>query len=130
MSLCQLAEEFVRSLEQLQQIADRPATTSTNKENVEQAQSTDILQRSLQLQTQFQEILAIVTTDDINPQTEARLRPLQTEAHRRLRLLSMEATKLKTAKQPATIEKTRSQLTRHLASLMQFAQAIQSEACG
>lgn len=129
MSLCQLAQEFVRSLEQLQQITDAPATTSTKKETVEQSQSTDILQRSLQLQTQFQEILAIVATDGINPQTEARLRPLQTEAHRRLRLLSMEATKLKTAKQPATIEKTRSQLTQHLTSLMQFAQAIQSEAC-
>jgi len=129
MQICLLAEGFVRSLKSLKQTtAPTPQSgTESSAENTQPPQP--LLQSVLQLQTQFQKLLAITTADDMNPEIEARVRPLQTEAYRRLRLLTMEVTRLQTAKQPATVEKSRSQINDHLNALLQFAQGIADEVC-
>lgn len=80
-----------------------------------------------QLQNQFQSILT-ATAADAAPSVK-RLRPYQTEAHRRLRLLGIEAMRLRTARQPATLERQRSQLQTHLTELQKFAQAMADQVC-
>ena len=88
-----------------------------------------IEQQSTQLQGQFQQILANLNSCDLPPTVEMRLRPLQTESHRRLRLLGIEAIRLRTAKQATTLAKVQSQLSGHLAQLIQFADAMAKEVC-
>lgn len=82
-----------------------------------------------QLQQQFQQILAIIASLDLDPAVEQRLRPHQTEAHRRSRLLGIEAMRLQTAKQPATINRQRSQVEDHVKQLQKFVQAMVDEIC-
>lgn len=88
-----------------------------------------IQQQQLQLQGQFQTMLATVASADIDPAVERQLQPHQTEAHRRLRLLGIEAMRLRTAKQPATLERQRSQLQTHLSELQKFVQAMADQVC-
>ncbi len=88
-----------------------------------------IQQQQAQLQKQFQSILATIVNTDIPPLVERQLRPYQTEAHRRLRLLGIEAMRLRTAKQPATLERQRSQLQTHLSELQKFVQAMADQVC-
>ena len=88
-----------------------------------------IQQQQLQLQGQFQKMLATVAIADIDPAVEQQLRPHQTEAHRRLRLLGIEAMRLRTAKQPATLERQRSQLQTHLSELQKFVLAMADQVC-
>ena len=88
-----------------------------------------IQQQQLQLQGQFQTMLATVAIADIDPAVERLLQPHQTEAHRRLRLLGIEAMRLRTAKQPATLERQRSQLQTHLSELQKFVQAMADQVC-
>lgn len=88
------------------------------------------LQRQVtQLQQQFQQVLAIIASVDLDPAVEQRLRPHQTEAHRRSRLLGIEAMRLQTAKQPATINRQRSQVEDHVKQLQKFVQAMVDEIC-
>ncbi|MGB3292068.1 MAG: hypothetical protein WBB01_03630 [Phormidesmis sp.] len=86
-------------------------------------------QQVAQLQQRFQQILATVAQVDLAPAVEQRLRPHQTEAHRRSRLLGIETMRLKTAKQAVTLERQRSQLKTHTSALQQFAQAMADELC-
>lgn len=83
-----------------------------------------VSQQVAELSAQFQKILSTIASTNLTPQTEQQIRPYQTEAHRRLRLLSIEAMRLRTAKQPQTIEKGRSQLSAHLTQIQQFVQAM------
>lgn len=82
-----------------------------------------------QLQQQFQQILVMIANADLDPAIEQRLRPHQTEAHRRSRLLGIEAMRLQAAKQTATIERQRSQVEAHANQLQKFVQAIADEVC-
>ncbi len=82
-----------------------------------------------QLQQQFQQTLVTVANADLDPAVEQRLRPHQTEAHRRSRLLGVEAMRLRTAKQTATINRQRSQIKDHAKQLQKFVQAMADEIC-
>ncbi|MGC1307797.1 MAG: hypothetical protein WA885_11245 [Phormidesmis sp.] len=86
-------------------------------------------QQVARFQSQFQKTLAAIAETDFPPTVEQRLRPLQTEAHRRSRLLGIEAMKLKTARSPETLTTVRSQIKAHLQPLRQFVQAIADEVC-
>ena len=126
--LCHLARVFLEELSELQKevISSAEAESSFN---ASAAQT-----QMIQLQQHFQKIIAAIaitsTYPRSDPEREQRLRPYQTEAHRLLRLMGIEAMKLKTAKQPKTIAKGRSQLTAQLNQLQPFAQAIADEVCG
>ncbi len=132
--VCQPTQQFLLSVGKLQaEIAsetvsdtaltagDRPSPESTSQQTVGQSLS--------QLQQQFQEIIAAAEAARLNPQIEQRIRPFLTEGHRRLRLAGIAAMQLRTAKQPATVEKQRSLIQAHLSQLQQFAQAIADEVC-
>lgn len=80
-----------------------------------------------QLQPEFQKIMAMVSAADLTFEAEQRLQPYQTEAHRRLRLLSVSAMKLRTAKQVETLQGVRSQIKDHLIQLQKFAEAMVTE---
>lgn len=80
-----------------------------------------------QLQNQFQAIISAVDSSDIDPKAEQSLMSYQTEAHRRLRLMTVEAMRLRTARQPQTVERVRSQLKDHLSQVQQFVQAMRRE---
>ncbi|MEL6551910.1 MAG: heterocyst frequency control protein PatD [Cyanobacteria bacterium J06621_11] len=80
-----------------------------------------------QLQNQFQAIISAVDSGDIDPKAEQSLMSYQTEAHRRLRLMTIEAMRLQTARQPQTVERVRSQLKDHLSQVQQFVQAMRRE---
>lgn len=134
--LCLTVQAFGRSLATLLSVLQstplQSATTPSSDEESGDEKSAfpdSIWRQSTQLQQQFQEILATIDNNDLEPAVEMQLRPLQTESHRRLRLLSIEAMRLRTAKQPATVEKTRSQLSAHVSQLLQFAQAMATEVC-
>ena len=86
-----------------------------------------LLQQTHAMQLRFQEIIKAVESAALPLAVEQKLRPYQTEAHRRLRLLSIEGMKLKTARSPATVAQVRSQLKDHLDQLEQFAIAMAKE---
>ncbi|MBE9061675.1 heterocyst frequency control protein PatD [cf. Phormidesmis sp. LEGE 11477] len=111
----QLAE-WVRSLSQLQQLVlDEDENTAI------------ILQQTAVMQPQFRAIIAAIEAAALSPAVEQSLRPYQTEAHRRLRLMSVEGMKLRTARSPETLAQVRSQLKAHLDQLQQFAIAMTNE---
>ncbi|MEM9090874.1 MAG: heterocyst frequency control protein PatD [Cyanobacteria bacterium P01_F01_bin.53] len=110
---------FLRSLEDL---------SASFSKNTEALEAFALQQQTAQLQQTFPKLLQQLTeTTTLEPAAHQRLRPYQTEAHRRLRLLSVEAMKLRTVKQPETLEKVRSQLQDHLTQLTKFIQAIADE---
>lgn len=116
--LCDQVKALVRLLRELSvSLAADPLNAGT------------IQQQQVQLQGQFQSMLATAANADIAPMVEQQLRPHQTEAHRRLRLLGIEAMRLRTAKQPATLERQRSQLQTHLSELQKFVQAMAEQVC-
>ena len=122
--LCPLAQEFLENLSRLQkEVAASAEAGSFGDANAVKTQT-------IQLQQHFQKIIAAIAITPTDSAKEQRLRPYQTEAHRLLRLIGLEAMKLKTAKQAATIAKGRSQLTTQLNQLQPFAQAIANEVCG
>lgn len=82
-----------------------------------------------QLQSRFQSIVTAIAEADIELAVEQRLRPFQTEAHRRLRLLSLELMKLPMAKQPETLARSQSNIQDHLTQLQRFLQAMADELC-
>lgn len=137
MPLTLLPDELCKSLRDLIVTLRKVESTLSIPELLAAEASAEVAQakRSLppeiaQIQRQFQEILAVIAAIDLPPAVEQRLRPLQTEAHRRLRLLGIESMRLKTAKQQMTLDKVRSQLQAHIEQLQGFAQAIADEACG
>lgn len=79
-----------------------------------------------QLQTQFQDVMQPGSeSSDAAAQTQSSL-PMLTEAHRWLKLLSIEGMKLRTARQPSSLEKVRSQIKSHLNSLLPFLTALEN----
>ncbi len=108
--------EWLRSLGTLQQLMTDEASSPAV-----------ILQQVGSLQSQFQSIVSAIDAAELSPAVEQALRPYQTEAHRRLRLLSVESMKLRTARAPETVAQVRSRLKAHLDQLQQFASAIANE---
>ena len=86
-------------------------------------------QRITQLQLEFQTIIASLNQISLNPEVEQRLRPCQTEGHRRLQLLGVGAMRLRTAKKPETIVSVRSQIEDHLTQLQKFVDAMAADLC-
>lgn len=80
--------------------------------------------RIIQLQPAFQEIVASLAGSAFDPAVEQRLRPLQTEGHRRLKLAGIAAMRLKAAKQAKTLAEARSQVSEHLLQLQKFLEAM------
>ncbi|MEM8501533.1 MAG: hypothetical protein AAF716_00085 [Cyanobacteria bacterium P01_D01_bin.1] len=109
-------DEWVRSLHSIQQIIKD-----------ESGNIAMLLQRTNAVQSQFQEIIEATSLADLPLPIEQKMRPYQTEAHRRLRLLSVASMKLKTARAPDTVAQVRSQLEAHLEQIEQFAIAMANE---
>jgi len=108
---------------------DRLSPKSTSQQSVGQSINRSINRSISQLQHQFQAIIAAAEAACLDPQIEQRIRPSLTEGHRRLRLAGIAAMQLRTAKQPASVEKQRSLIQAHLSQLQQFARAIADEVC-
>lgn len=85
-----------------------------------------IAQQATQLSAQFQKIMTALSDTQLNAKAEQQIGTYQTEAHRRLRLIGIEAMRLKTARQPTSISRGRSQLHTHLNQLQQFVQAMRA----
>lgn len=109
-------DEWVRSLHSIQQLVED-----------ESGNITMLLQQTHAMQAQFQAIIQAVSSANLPATIEQSLIPYQTEAHRRLRLLSVTSMKLRTAKSPQTAAQVRSQLKDHLNQLQQFAIAMANE---
>lgn len=92
-----------------------------------QNDSATVPPRVMKLQAEFQQIVASLSQANLTPEVEQRLRPCQTEGHRRLRLLGIAAMRLRTAKQVKTIEQVRSQIEDHLIQLEKFVRAMAAE---
>ncbi|MEL6814510.1 MAG: hypothetical protein AAFP03_06825 [Cyanobacteria bacterium J06598_3] len=76
------------------------------------------------LQPSFQSLLQAVEQAELADADRQQIRPLQTEAHRRLRLLGVAAMQLRSAKRSERLAKVRSQLQDHLTQLQAFIQGI------
>ena len=72
----------------------------------------------------FQNVVASLAAADLTPAMEQRVRPAQTEAHRLLRLMGVDAMRLSAAKQPETMERLRSQLLSQTERLQGFIEVI------
>lgn len=83
-----------------------------------------VRQQLLQCQPLFQEIVAQLANADLTSVVEQRIRPAQTEAHRLLRLMGVDAMRLAAAKKPETKDKLRSQLLTQTERLQGFLQVI------
>lgn len=86
-------------------------------------------QRIAQLQSDFQGIVTRLNQVSLTPEIEQRLRPCQTEGHRRLQLLGVGAMRLRTARQAETVLNVRSQLEEHLVQLQKFVEAMATDLC-
>ncbi len=108
--------EWLRSLQDLQVLVED-----------ETSDPAVILLQASSLQPQFRLIVEAIDTSEFSSAVEQTLRPYQTEAHRRLRLLNVESMKLKTARAPETVSQARLRLKNHVAQLQQFVSAIADE---
>ena len=117
-------KEWIESLRSLQQLVEERAAGEMEGEADNSAL---ILQKTNLMQPQFQRIIAAIEAADLSGAAEQKIGSYQTEAHRRLRLLSVEGMKLKTARQPKTVAQVRSRLKDHLDQLQQFMTAIANE---
>jgi len=118
---------FKESVDELQAAVSDIETTSTGPTSVPASLDVEqISQLSKLLPTQFQEIIAGLSDGQLNPTVEQQISTYQTEAHRRLRLIGIEAMRLRTARQPANISRVCAQLSEHLTQLQQFVQAMQA----
>ncbi|MEL6604500.1 MAG: heterocyst frequency control protein PatD [Cyanobacteria bacterium J06614_10] len=122
MELCERIGAFGKSLETFERcMLAAPETIASEK--------LSLAQQAGQLRAQFQQIITDLAEADISREIEQRIQPYQTEAHRRLRLLGVEAMRLRTARDPARLAAVRSQLQDHLKQLQQFTSAIATEVC-
>ncbi len=137
--LCDLLEDFLAALGAVQS-AITLTSTVTNSSVVSSViplnstlNAVAVQKQVLQLQQHFQRIIELlsesVAQSDQQGDQEQRLSSYQTEAHRLLRLMGVVALKLRTAKQPETLEQQRSLLEIQLNQLRPFAQAIADEVC-
>lgn len=127
-NVCQLTQTFAKAIDDLQAAIrsdSRLEQSATGHDHAPQSVSQSVAH----LHQQFQAIIAAFEAAHINPQTEQQIRPFLTESHRQLRLAGIEAMRLQTAKQAATVEKQRSLIQSHLAQLQKFASAIANEVC-
>ena len=111
-SLCNLAQQLLSQVGSLQQ--------AMNQDAAEISPPASVQAQIVRLQRDFQRIVSDLDDADIDPAIEQRLRPCQTEAHRWLRLLGVNAMRLRTAKQPERIDQERSQLAHQLTQLHPF----------
>ncbi len=125
--LCCQVKAALQDLNQLMDYQDHLEAGAWNSQNLQKMSA--LRSQTAQLQARFQGILAAVAEADIELAVEQRLRPFQTEAHRRLRLLSLELMKLPTAKQPETLARSHSTIQDHLTQLRGFLQAMADELC-
>ncbi len=125
--LCCQVKAALQDLDQLTNYQDHFETDSWNSRDLQKmGESRSQLD---QLQSRFQSIVTEIAEADIELAVEQRLRPLQTESHRRLRLLSLELAKLPMAKQPETLARSQSNIQDHLTQLQRFLQAMADDLC-
>ena len=110
------------------QAAENASKLESGTNSVDKTASTDSkMDRTatvVQLQQQFSQVIAAIAATSLSEAQNAQLRPCQTEAHRRLRLLGVEVMKIRTAKQPETLAATRSQVIGHLEEIQAFVQKM------
>lgn len=109
----------------LLQTALQPTSHQPEKEQHTQTLSSQVIQ----LQPQFQRIVTRLSESNLTPAIEQKLRPLQTEGHRQLKLAGISAMRLKTAKQAQTTLAMRSQVNQHLSQLQVFLESMAQELC-
>lgn len=118
MELSDQLASFEKSIEAFQTAIGDPNTEDTP------LHTKQISQQATSLPAQFQKIIATLSTTQLHPTVEQQIGTYQTEAHRRLRLIGIEAMRLRTAKQPVSILRSRQQLCTHVTQLQQFVQAM------
>ena len=127
----QLNAQITVFLQQLQSlIADfQPqATENSSKskalESVASTSTANAPVQVMQLQQQFLQVIEAIAATSLSESQSVQLRPCQTEAHRRLRLLGVDVMKLKTAKQAETRAAAHRQIVAHLEEIRAFAQKM------
>lgn len=122
--LCKAVRSLSNDIRELQ----RELTSISAPESRQDAAKT-VPQRIAQLQLEFQKIITGLNQVGLTPEVEQRLRPCQTEGHRRLQLLGVGAMRLQAAKKAETIVSVRSQIEDHLTQLQKFVDAMAADLC-
>lgn len=78
----------------------------------------------LAAQQYFQQQIANLDSQEINPAVESRVRSLQTEISKQLNLLNMDVTFLQAARQPETLQTRQQQIVQRLQTLRSYCEAI------
>ncbi|OWY66640.1 hypothetical protein B7486_35620 [cyanobacterium TDX16] len=81
-------------------------------------------QNVLAAQQYFQQQIASLDSQDIDPAVESRMRSLQTEISKQFNLLSMDVSFLQAARQPQTLQTRQQQITQRLQTLLSYCEAI------
>jgi Zn-dependent oligopeptidase len=81
-------------------------------------------QNVLAAQQYFQQQIASLDSQDIDPAVESRVRSLQTEISKQFNLLIMDVTFLQAARQPQTLQTRQQQITQRLQTLLSYCEAI------
>jgi len=126
MELSDQLASFEQSIERLQGLIGDVAESDLSLDGA--PNMAEISQQSALLPAQFQAIIAALNDAQLSPAVERQMGTYQTEAHRRLRLLGIEAMRLRTARQPASIARGQQQMSAHVSQLRQFVQAMQAAA--
>lgn len=78
----------------------------------------------LATQQYFQQQIASLDSQEIDPEVESRVRSLQTEISKQLNMLNMDVTFLQAARQPQTLQTRQQQITQRLQTLVGYCEAI------
>jgi Zn-dependent oligopeptidase len=81
-------------------------------------------QNVLAAQQYFQQQIASLDSQEIDPAVESRVRSLQTEISKQLNLLNMDVTFLQAARQPQTVQTRQQQISQRLQTLVGYCEAI------
>jgi Zn-dependent oligopeptidase len=87
-------------------------------------ETTKLRQDVLAAQQYFQQQIASLDRQEIDPAIESRVRSLSTEISKQLNLLNMDVTFLQAARQPQTLQTRQQQIVQRLQTLVSYCEAI------
>lgn len=108
-----LYQRFYEALQQFQQAVNRNS----------QDQAT-VQADFLQLQQFFQQKIASFSLDELAPEAATQVHAIQTEVNKQLRLLAIDVSFLRAARQTATAQKRRAQMNERLNLLRRYCEAL------
>lgn len=86
--------------------------------------NTDLMPTFLNVKHLFQLQIVTLSSDELTPEMQNKVRSYQTEIHKQLRLLGTDLTFLQAARQTSTLEQRRTQIQERLTTLIGYCEVL------